>query len=122
MSDELSHQHEAVPEGVNPESRDSLETEFNEQQLHVQHLSWALLDDHITDEEQQQLNDLLMTDAEARAMYIDCVQLHVDLHDYCRSEQGGLPDGIGQASIVPSLPPPDLPTLTDGGTSTPALE
>ena len=122
MSDELWHQHEAVPEGVNSEAPDSLETEFDEQLLHVQHLAWALLDDHITDEERQQLNDLLTTDTEARATYIDCVQLHVDLYDYYCSEQGDLPDGIGQAPIVPSMPPLDLLTLTDGGTSTSASE
>ena len=122
MSDEPRHPHETVPEGVNPEAPDSLKTEFDEQQLHVQHLAWALLDDRITDEERTQFNDLMTTDTDARATYIDCVQLHVDLHDYYCSEQGDLPDGIDQAPIVPSLPPLDLPTPTDGGTSTPTSE
>jgi hypothetical protein len=45
----------------------------------VQELSWAALDDLITDDELHLLDNLLLSDNEAVESYCDCVQLHVDL-------------------------------------------
>ncbi len=42
----------------------------------------ALLDDTISDTESQQLNSLLLEDADARARYLEGIQLHVDLVNY----------------------------------------
>jgi len=45
----------------------------------VQELSWALLDEHITDDEMALLDNLLLSDEKARGAYVECVQLHTDL-------------------------------------------
>jgi hypothetical protein len=45
----------------------------------VQELTWALMDEHINDDEFRLLDTLLMSDDAARGTYIDCVQLHSDL-------------------------------------------
>jgi hypothetical protein len=45
----------------------------------VQDLTWALLDELITDNELATLNQLLIESASARATYIQCIQLHADL-------------------------------------------
>jgi hypothetical protein len=45
----------------------------------VQELTWALLDEEITDDEFSLLDTLLLSDDEARKCYIECIQLHTDL-------------------------------------------
>jgi hypothetical protein len=45
----------------------------------VQELTWALVDEGITDDEMRLLDNLLLSDDEARSTYVGCVQLHVDL-------------------------------------------
>jgi hypothetical protein len=45
----------------------------------VQELTWALVDEQITDDEMALLDNLLLSDDQARQRYIDCVQLHADL-------------------------------------------
>jgi hypothetical protein len=55
-------------EGGHPRPDDPVET-----------LSWALLDEQITDEEFRLLDTLLLSDDAARSSYIGCVQLHTDL-------------------------------------------
>jgi hypothetical protein len=42
-------------------------------------LTWALLDDHISDAEMTELEQLLRTDKTARESYTRCMQLHADL-------------------------------------------
>jgi hypothetical protein len=42
-------------------------------------LTWALLDEHITDAEMTELQQLLRTDKTARESYVRCVQLHAEL-------------------------------------------
>jgi hypothetical protein len=42
-------------------------------------LSWALLDEQITQDEIDLLDTLLLSDDAARAAYLGCVQLHSDL-------------------------------------------
>jgi hypothetical protein len=45
----------------------------------VQELTWALLDEQITDDEKSLLENALLSDVHAREAYIGCVQLHADL-------------------------------------------
>jgi len=45
----------------------------------VQELTWALLDEDISDDEMSLLDTLLLTGDDARERYIECVQLHTDL-------------------------------------------
>src|SRR5262245_30023115 len=45
----------------------------------VQELTWALVDEQISDDEMRLLDNLLLSDDEARQTYVDCVQLHTDL-------------------------------------------
>jgi hypothetical protein len=42
-------------------------------------LTWALLDEQITDAEMSELDLLLRTDGTARESYVRCMQLHADL-------------------------------------------
>ena len=48
-------------------------------QERVQELTWALVDDEINDDEARLLENLLLSDDQARDTYVHCVQLHVDL-------------------------------------------
>jgi hypothetical protein len=48
-------------------------------QERVQQLTWALLDENITEDELSLLENLLLSDDRARATYIGCVQLHSNL-------------------------------------------
>jgi hypothetical protein len=48
-------------------------------QERVQQLTWALLDEHISEDELSLLENLLLSDDQARATYIGCVQLHANL-------------------------------------------
>jgi hypothetical protein len=45
----------------------------------IQELTWALLDETITDDEKSLLDTLLLTGDAARNRYLECVQLHTDL-------------------------------------------
>jgi len=45
----------------------------------VQELTWALLDEQISDDEFGLLDNLLLSDQKARQSYVGCVQLHAEL-------------------------------------------
>jgi hypothetical protein len=45
----------------------------------VQELTWALLDEQISDDEFVLLDSLLLSDEKARQSYVGCVQLHAEL-------------------------------------------
>jgi hypothetical protein len=45
----------------------------------VQELTWALLDEQISDDEFVLLDTLLLSDEKARQCYVGCVQLHAEL-------------------------------------------
>jgi hypothetical protein len=57
----------------------------------VQQLTWALLDEQISDDEFAQLNSTLLRDDKSRESYLNCVQLHADLmaHFAAPSERSG---------------------------------
>lgn len=55
----------------------------NSDQLERAHeLSWALLDEIITDDQMVELETLLLNDSEARESYARCVSLHADLSSH----------------------------------------
>ncbi len=45
----------------------------------TQELTWALMDELITDAEMSELEEMLRTDKSARDGYVRCMQLHADL-------------------------------------------
>jgi hypothetical protein len=45
----------------------------------VEELTWAMLDDQISEHEFEQLNRTLLSDNKSRDSYLQCVQLHADL-------------------------------------------
>lgn len=45
----------------------------------VRELTWAMVDDHITDAEWSELQQHLANSAESRLAYIEAIQLHTDL-------------------------------------------
>jgi hypothetical protein len=67
---------------------------------HVQALTWALLDDLITEEEMSELGNRLTNDDHARQEYIRCIQLHADL----QSAFAGHSSSITNISTAPKTP------------------
>lgn len=63
-------------------------------------LIWALLDDQIDNADTARLSKLVEEHALVRARYVECVQLHVDLHQHF-AQKG--PSQTG--SIMPNLYP-----------------
>ena len=61
---------------VNPTRDDGNESVVLER---VRELTWALLDEQITEDEMALLDSLLLSDDTARSIYIECVYLHSDL-------------------------------------------
>jgi hypothetical protein len=59
---------------------------------HVQSLTWALLDDLITEEELSELGNRLTNDEHARREYTRCVQLHADLQSAFAGPPSSIPD------------------------------
>ena len=68
-------------------AQDAKPTPSNDDAEFVRELSWKMLDGCIEEEEAEQLDLLLMHSEQARAAYVETVQLHVDLLD----KFGGLP-------------------------------
>jgi hypothetical protein len=48
----------------------------------TQDLIWAMLDEQISEGGFRRLESLLSADEEARRLYVQCVQLHVDLQQW----------------------------------------
>jgi hypothetical protein len=72
----------AVTMKVNSEgSRGELPSNSDDQVIseRVQELTWAMLDEQITDDEFGLLDTLLLSDETARQNYVGCVQLHAEL-------------------------------------------
>jgi hypothetical protein len=64
-----------------PPARQDRDPVVNER---VQELTWALVDEQISEDEMRLLDNLLLSDEEARQTYIGCVQLHTDLMHHFR--------------------------------------
>jgi hypothetical protein len=71
-------------------------------------LSWALLDEQITQDEIGLLDTLLLSDDVARATYLSCVQLHTDLLYHFQEQRQ-------PAAIVAATKSPVLGFLSDAG-------
>jgi hypothetical protein len=72
-------------------------------------LIWALLDDQLDDADAARLAKLLEEHESVRFRYIDCVRLHVDLHEHFTDD--GSKGALG-AAILPNLMP-GFPTSSD---------
>lgn len=66
----------------------------------VQELSWALVDEQISDDEVHLLDNLLLSDASARKTYIGCMQLHSDLIHYFRKPPQNPPTRTGKSLVL----------------------
>ena len=66
----------------------------------VQELTWALLDEHIGDDEFSRLEQVLIDETAARQTYLDCVQLHVDLHQYFAEQQETATVGSNRSPLL----------------------
>jgi hypothetical protein len=79
----------------------------------AERLIWALLDDHLEPAETTKLAKLLQENEDVRRRYVECVQLHVDLHDHfaAAGAKGEAPKG---AAILPTM---ILPNVMLGGLS-----
>jgi hypothetical protein len=54
----------------------------------VQELTWALLDEQISDDEFVLLDTLLLSDDKARQCYVGCLQLHAELRAHFAESAG----------------------------------
>lgn len=69
----------------------------------VEELTWALLDDNISDDEMSLLDTLLLTGDDARNRYIECVQLHTDLMAHYAEPSQGAVGAFSKSPILSSL-------------------
>ncbi len=70
----------------------------------VQELVWGLLDEQAAENDIRRLEALLLASAEARRVYIMCIQLHVDLCILLGGKRFPLPRAIPPVR-QPGLPP-----------------
>lgn len=65
-------------------------------------LIWSMLDEQLDDAEMKRLSSMIEEDAAVRALYIDCVQLHVELREHF-----GRPAAVNDPSpvVLPNLLP-----------------
>jgi hypothetical protein len=76
-------------------------------------LTWALLDDQLSEVDSARLARLLEENQEARVRYIECVQLHVDLQDHFSPANSPQDKGAGVVvlpNLMPGLPGADACT------------
>ncbi len=75
----------------------------------TQDLSWACLDERISDQQFQRLQDLLREQDAARQTYAKCVQLDLDLHHFFRG--GRAMPQLDLPGLMGSLAPGNLSCL-----------
>jgi hypothetical protein len=77
----------------------------------TQELTWALLDERITDVEVRELENLLRTDKKALEIYARCMQLHADLACHfappAKNASAKLPPGLPIFGLLNS----EIPSL-----------
>jgi hypothetical protein len=66
----------------------------------VQKLTWALLDEQITNDEMSLLDSLLLNDGQARKCYIECVQLHCLTANYVTPVTHTTPKGTTTSPVL----------------------
>jgi hypothetical protein len=69
----------------------------------VQELTWALLDDQITEDDISLLDTLLLTGESARSRYMECVQLHTDLMAHFAKENETAGKGSEKSPVLSFL-------------------
>jgi hypothetical protein len=52
----------------------------------TEELVWAMLDEQLSPDEFRRLESLLLVDEDARRLYLQCVQLHIDLQCWFRDK------------------------------------
>jgi hypothetical protein len=75
----------------------------------AQDLIWALLDEQILESDFARLEEMIRTDEEIRRLYVQCVQMHVDLQQWFskdKTSKSGGANGI----------PLDVPNSWDDST------
>ncbi len=81
-------------------------------------LTWALLDEHISDAEMTELEQLLRTDKTARESYVRCMQLHAELAwQFTSSAQKSSP-ALPKGTPILGFLNADLPNLGIGSPTT----
>jgi hypothetical protein len=60
--------------------RSSVMNETIDLKAEVQELAWAVIDEQATDSQIRRLEGLLLENGEARRTYVECIQMHADLH------------------------------------------
>jgi hypothetical protein len=88
----------------------------------VQNLTWALADEMIAPDEVKRLETILLDDADARKLYIECMQLQADLHLFFNPKIPtlNLPLPNTTANISASTPVlTNLPTNAHGSNGSP---
>lgn len=73
----------------------------------AENMIWALLDDRLEAAQSTKLAKLLEENEEVRRRYVECVQLHVDLHDHFAAA-GAKSDAQKGTAILPNLMPGGL--------------
>jgi hypothetical protein len=66
----------------------------------VQELTWALVDEQISDDEFAQLNSVLLRDDKCRDTYLGCIQLHADLMAHFAAPAGHTEKHAGTSPIL----------------------
>ena len=74
----------------------------------VQEIVWALVDDQVTDEQIARLEQLVVRSDDARRTYVQCMQMHADLHYLLGKQDVKLPP-LDDVPAMPPLPIVDLP-------------
>jgi hypothetical protein len=77
----------------------------------AQALIWALLDEQICESDFVRLEGMLRSDAEVRRLYVQCVQMHIDLQQWFSRNAAA---GSGSSSgIVLEMPLPGESPVAD---------
>jgi hypothetical protein len=80
----------------------------------VQELTWALLDEQITEDEKSLLDTLLLSDDNARRIYLECVMLHADLLTHYAEKPAAAGAEAGTVLSFLGQAPTDLPPTHAG--------
>ncbi len=82
------------------DSAESGSTEDSDKLDRAHELTWALLDEHITDAEMSELENLLRTDKKALESYVRCMQLHADLASHFTPTEKSAPNTSTKATPI----------------------
>lgn len=89
--------------------------------VEIQDLAWKMADQVISADEAQRLEDLLLADADARLLYVQCMQLQADLHLFFNPSAAALPQLTPNGAV--SGQPASIATPVAGTpASTPVLK